>query len=131
MSTQSLGTIREFRTKNFHVVVDAVEEYDLDLSWDEDGETRKGLESGKYIAFCARVRVFFNGLEVGSDYLGNCIYESLEAFADHRAVGAENARLEAAGERGRCGSYFHDMISSACAEARKTVAALQTVRVRV
>jgi len=43
MSTSKIGTIREFKTKHFHVVVDAVEEFDLDLSWDEDGQTREGL----------------------------------------------------------------------------------------
>jgi hypothetical protein len=87
-----LGTIREFKTQNFHVIVDAVEEQDLDLSWDEDGSTRKGLEDGSLIAFCARARVFLCGLEVSSDYLGNCVYKSLEDFQDHIACGLENRK---------------------------------------
>jgi len=90
MSTAKIGTIREFKTKNFHVVVDAVEEFDLDLSWDEDGSTREGLENGTLIAFCARARVFLRGKEIASDYLGGCIYKSLEDFADHKECGKQN-----------------------------------------
>ena len=90
MSTSKIGTIREFKTKNFHVVVDAVEEFDLDLSWDEDGSTREGLENGSLIAFCARARVFLRGKEIASDYLGGCIYKSLEDFADHKECGKQN-----------------------------------------
>lgn len=88
-----LGVIREFKTENFHVVVDALEEQDLDLSWDESGETLKGLQNGSLVAFCARARVLFRGLEVASDYLGNCIYKSLEDFADHRECAAYTRKL--------------------------------------
>jgi len=92
MSTK-IGAIREFKTQNFHVVVDAIEEFDLDLSWDETGETRKGLEDGSLIGFCARARVFLRGLEVASDYLGGCIYKDLDAFQDHRECAAYNRKL--------------------------------------
>jgi len=85
-----IGTIREFKTQNFHVIADAVEEWDTDLSFDDTGETLKGLQNGDLIAFTARVRVFFRGLEVGSDYLGGCIYKSLEDFADHIECGKQN-----------------------------------------
>src|SRR6267378_7463514 len=85
-----IGTIREFKTQNFHVVVDAVEEFDLDLSWDEDGSTRRGLENGTLIAFCARARVFLRGKEISSDYLGGCVYRSLAEFEDHRECGKQN-----------------------------------------
>jgi len=90
--SHTIGLMREFKTKNFRVVADAIEEDSLDLSWDDTGETRKGLESGKFIAFVARVRVFFQGKEVGTDYLGNCIYESLEKFMDHRECGEQNRK---------------------------------------
>ncbi len=85
-----IGTIREFKTQNFHVVVDAVEEFDLDLSWDENGQTREGLENGTLIAFCARARVFLRGKEIASDYLGGCIYKTLQDFADHKECGKQN-----------------------------------------
>jgi hypothetical protein len=41
MCTQSIGTIREFKTKSFRVVVDAIPEDDLDLSFDETGEVAR------------------------------------------------------------------------------------------
>lgn len=88
-----IGTIREWKTQNFHVIVDAVEETDIDLSWDEDGSTREGLEDGSLIVFCARARVFLRGLEIGSDYLGQCIYKSLEEFQDHRECAAHTRKL--------------------------------------
>jgi len=88
-----LGTIREFKTQNFHVIVDAVEEDSLDLSWDESGETLKGLQDGSLIAFCARARVFLRGMEVASDYLGNCIYKSLDDFQDHKECGAQQRKM--------------------------------------
>jgi hypothetical protein len=88
-----IGTIREFKTENFHVIIDAVEEQDLDLSWDEDGSTREGLEDGSLVAFCARARVFLRGLEVSSDYLGGCIYKSLREFQDHKECAAYTRKL--------------------------------------
>ena len=45
MANQSLGTIREFETKNFRVVVDAIPDFDNDLSWDESGQIRTQLEN--------------------------------------------------------------------------------------
>jgi hypothetical protein len=112
MSTAKIGTIREFKTKNVHVVIDAVEEFDLDLSWDEDGSTRKGLENGTLIAFCARARVFLRGSEIATDYLGNCIYKSLEDFADHKECGRQNrARIK---REGRFQIYRKDRPYQSC-----------------
>ena len=110
----------------------------LDLSFDEDGSIIEGLQSGEFIIFVARVRVFFRGNEVGTDYLGNCIYRSFEDFMDHRECGKQNAKYERQekrrglpkGKLGRCGSYFHDMIREAISEARKTIASYKDVRVR-
>lgn len=136
--SHKIGTMREFKTKNFRVMCDAIEEDNLDLSFDEDGSTLKGLQSGDLMAFVARVRVFFNGAEVGSNYLGGCIYKSLEDFMDHKECGAQNrkyARQERRrglpdGKLGRCGSYFSGMITEAIAEARKTILAQQAVYIR-
>ncbi len=173
-----IGIIREFKTENFHVIVDAVEENDLDLSWDEDGSTREGLENGTLIAFCARARVFLRGIEIASDYLGNCVYKSLEDFADHKECGRQNRetikkegkfqiyrkarkyesclgkedKLRKRGfetkeraedwakknakeeyqifETGKCGSYFSDMVSQVCSEARKSLTDQSKVYVR-
>ena len=125
-----IGTIREFNTARFRVIVDAIEDDDLDLSWDDDGSTRAGLESGKYIAFCARARCLLDGLEVASEYLGGCIYERIEAFEDHRECGAATRRLREQGNPAVVGSYFADMVSEVIYHARAEVARLQSVRVR-
>src|ERR1700732_211254 len=88
-----IGTIREFKTENFHLIIDAVEEQDLDLSWDDTGSTRQGLEDGSLVCFCARARVFLRGLEVSSDYLGQCIYKSLDDFQDHKECAAQERKM--------------------------------------
>ena len=125
-----IGTIREFKTKNFRVVVDADYDYDTDLSFDDTGEVRGKLESGEYVAFQVKAAVYMNGAEVGVDYLGGCIYSDISEFQDHRACGKYNAELAAKGETARCGSYFKDMIHSAISEARKHVKTMQGVHIR-
>lgn len=122
--------IRAFRMKRFAVVVTAEPEYDTDLSWDETGETARRLDSGDLIAFQVKAAVYLDGNEIGADYLGGCIYESLADFMDHRECGKQNRMYARAGEAGRCGSYFAQMISEAIGEARKYVKALKPVYVR-
>ena len=91
----TLGNIRTFKTKNFKVVIDAEEEYDLDLSFDDTGEVAEKLDSGEFIAFCAHAYVLGpDGEELADDYLGNCIYESIEAFMDHKECGVQNREYE-------------------------------------
>lgn len=92
MDNQSLGTIREFNTRNFRVVVEAEEDWDVDLSFDETGRVRKQLESGELVAFQVAARVYFQGDEIGADHLGGCIYKNIEAFQDHRECGQENRK---------------------------------------
>lgn len=116
----TIDTIREFKTRNFTVRVTAEEDYDMDLSFDETGEVRAKLEGGEYIGFCAAVRVYCHGAEVGTDYLGGCIYESPRAFMDHFGIRQQKG----------CGSYFSDMVRSAIAEARKFMADMCSVRIR-
>jgi hypothetical protein len=127
----TLGTIYTFKTKNFLVRVTAEEEDSLDLSWDEDGRVRAGLASGELIAFCVHAQVFWRGHLVGEDYLGECIYESIEAFRDHLGI-REYSRQESA-KLGRdvcAGSYFSDMIRTCVTEARKTLASMRGARLR-
>lgn len=125
-----LGTMRTFRTKHFTVIADAMEEDFPDFSWDDTGETREKVESGEWLCFVARVRVLLHGREIGTDYLGNCIYESLDKFMDHKECGKQNREWAKQGKQGRCGSYFSDMIHHAIAEARKELQAVHSVRVR-
>ena len=101
--------IWSFETKNYRVVYAVEPEYDLDLSWDISGATRKGLDSGQLVAFVAHVYVIHKptGIMLGDAYLGECVYETPEAFIDHR------------GARGIYGSYFVDMIRVVIENARK------------
>jgi hypothetical protein len=105
-----------FQTKNYTVAFDVLPEEDLDLSWDETGVTLKRLMSGQYVAFVAHVTVTHaSGALMGDSSLGNCVYESPEAFMNHRGVRAcKNS-----------GSYFSDMVREAIAEARKTASTLR------
>jgi hypothetical protein len=129
---KSIAIIREFRTKQFRVIVDAIPEEEApDLSWDETGETASKLESGEYVLFCARARVVHDTLgELAVDYLGECIYSSFSAFQDHRLCGAQTRKLRAEGSDAVCGSYFSDMIRSVCLSAREALAKTKNIRVR-
>jgi hypothetical protein len=130
MQFQNLGTIRTFRTRNFSVIVDAIEDYDVDLSFDDTGEILQQLKDGDLICFAVRARVFLHGNEIASDYLGGCIYASIAEFQDHRQCGSETRKLRAQGSAAVCGSYFADMIKTACGEARKYLAEVTQIKVR-
>ena len=127
---QSIGTIRRFETRNFSIVIDAVEDYDIDLSWDETGEVREKLENGEFQSFTVRAIAYLYGAEIASDYLGGCIYADIAEFQDHRQCGAQNRKLRAEGSNAVCGSYFSDMVRSVCEQARDTVRKMQSIRVR-
>lgn len=106
-------TIWTFETDKIRVTLAAAPEDDLDLSWDDDGSTREGLESGKYVAFVARVRIAHKEIGVlHEDYLGNCIYESVEQFRREKG-------------------YFGDMVRACVHQARKNIATLKTFPLRV
>lgn len=122
MAPYKLGRIRQFHTKNFTVAVDAYEDYETDLSFDEDGSVRKDLERGRLVAFFVEASVFYKGNKISSDSLGGCIYKSIEEFQDHRECGKQNREWSAQGKDARCGSYFKDMIHSAIREARQVLA---------
>lgn len=126
----TIGTIRKFETRNFSIVIDAVEDYDVDLSWDETGEVREKLESGEFQSFTVRAIAYLNGAEVASDYLGGCIYGDISEFQDHRQCGAQTRKLRAEGSKAVCGSYFSDMVRNVCEQARETVRKMQSVKVR-
>lgn len=107
----------EFSTSSFTIVWTVEPCYDLDLSWDDDGSVREGLESGRYVAFDSAVTVYYRGREVASDYLGQSIYEDPSEFRDH--IGRN---------RKGYGSYFSDMVRQAIHAARKELAATPKLR---
>jgi hypothetical protein len=106
-------TIYKFKTARFSVTVCAEAEVYPDLSWDEDGEVRRRIAIGELQIFCVATRVFYKGNLVAEGYLGDCIYESPEAFRNH--LGIRQIKLP---NGGVCGSYFSDGIRQAIAEAR-------------
>ena len=120
-----IQNIRTIRTRNFTVRIDAVEDSDLDLSFDEDGSVRRGLESGELMAFGVVVKVCFRGAEVWQDSLWGCIYRSPADFQDHLGLRAKSRK-----DGCNYGSYFVGMIHEAIAEARKRIADFKTIPVR-
>ena len=107
-----------FRTKNFTVKWTVSPCDYLDLSWDDDGSTREGLENGRYIAFDSEIAVYFKGNKIAADYLGQSIYENVEDFRDHF------------GCAGKGGSYFSDMVREAISQARSYLKSAQNIEVR-
>jgi len=99
----------------------ALPEDDLDLSWDGDGSMREELNNGNLIAFCAHAQVIFDGEEIADDYLGQCIYKSIEEFRDHIGIKINHPQ---------CGSYFADMIREVCKDARKHLLKAKQVYIR-
>ena len=122
---KTIQNIRTIRTRNFTVRVDAVEDSDLDLSFDDDGSVRRGLESGELMAFGVVVKVCFRGAEVGQDSLWNCIYSSPTDFQDHLGLRAKSRK-----DGRNYGSYFVGMIHSAIEDARKRIAVFKTAPIR-
>ena len=73
-------TIAEFQRDGFDIIVDKSYE-DLhprdcfDDSVTDIKQLCEDIDSGKYDWFMLRVRVLVEGLELGSSYLGGCLYE--------------------------------------------------------
>lgn len=95
MNRYHFGNIRTFETRNFRVSVDAYEDEDTDLSFDETGRVCEQLKRGELIAFSVDVTVTHKptGIELGTDSLGGCIYKSIEEFQDHRKCGVQRRRI--------------------------------------
>jgi len=98
----------KFKTARFEIGLELGPEHDLDLSWDETGETVRRLENGTLFAFVARVYVKLNGATIGEDYLGGCIYETEHEFMRD--------------------GYFRDMVRAAIADARRWIKSAQLER---
>jgi len=113
-------TMWQFETASFRIEWAITAEDSPDFSFDETGETAEKVYSGEWTCFTSRMRVIEKqtGVELGFDYLGNSIYANPAEFRDH--IGA----------RGRWGSYFRDMVHSACSEARKTLNAYKPIYIR-
>lgn len=112
-----------FDTARFRVTLDCAPETDVDISWDETGETADKLDSGEWLCLQFRVRVTCDGREIGCDYLGNSIYADPAEFRNHIGLAAKS-RADGC----NYGSYFSDMMRTAIAEARATLCKAPRVR---
>lgn len=76
--TQYYDTIAEFDRDGFSVIVDKTyEDFNPRDHFESDDidEILRKIDNGTYEWFMLRVRVLVEGLELGSHYLGGCLYE--------------------------------------------------------
>jgi len=89
--TQYYDTIAEFERDGFTVIVDKTYEDinprdSFDDSVTDINEIIRKIDDGTYEWFMLRVRVLVEGLELGSAYLGGCLYEDArEVLSDGTA----------------------------------------------
>ena len=80
------------------------------LSFESTGvdhsETIKDVHNGNTLHFVAKVTAEKNDIELGSDYLGSCIYDSYKDFYNEDSV------------------YFNDMVNTVIAEANDAIKSL-------
>ena len=129
MPEMVLENIWTFETANFCVSVDAMPEYAPDLSW-MDADELALVDRGSLLVFTVRAQVTDKrtGIELATDYLGNCVYENFADFRDH--IGIQEYRREqykkylavtcepVSYDKFLIGSYFSDMVRNVCDEAR-------------
>jgi hypothetical protein len=106
---QYFETIKTETVNGFDIVFSAAYEYthpsDLFDETEEDMEKLlDDIDRGSLVWFIARVQACKHGIELGSDYLGGCLYKSYDDFlSDH---------------------YYQDMQLNAIDEAKKAIAKL-------
>jgi len=87
--TQYYDTISEFERDGFTVIVDKTyEDFNPRDHFESDDmdEILRKIDNGTYEWFMLRVRVLVEGLELGSHYLGGCLYEDArEVLSDGTA----------------------------------------------
>lgn len=118
-----METLWEFSLGRVTVRAEIMPDEDLDLSWDETGETQANLESDLWQAFAVKVAVVLDGAEIAADYLGGCIYADPSDFVTgHRnpdPMARNCSEMRAARGDVVIVHYFPDMVRNAIAEARR------------
>lgn len=123
---RTFGTVWQFHTERLSVDLELIEDchyrYDGD---DPDGETQAKLDSGEYVAFDSIVRVYWDGVEIASDYLGGSVYaynNVAEFYTAHRDKNPmhRNCSIMRAqhGNNVVICHYFPSMVRTACEQAR-------------
>jgi len=125
MCRNSETEMYRFETENFIITASIQPDSDVDLSFDETGETRENLNSGLWESFGTIVRVMTrDGIELGCDSLWGSIYEKpADFFTEHYGLAAKS-RADGC----NYGSYFTGMISEAIKDARKTLHSMPKVK---
>lgn len=106
---QYYETIHKSTAAGFDIVFSAAYE-DHAPDWDFDTEEEKQdllrrIENGNLVWFVARVQAFKNDIELGTDYLGSCCYDSYMQFVEDS-------------------DYYADMVENVVSEARANIAKL-------
>jgi hypothetical protein len=99
----------ETEKAGFHITLELLPE-DSEPDWDFESEEERQellrkIDQGVYLWFTAKVSAWKEGIELGTDYLGGCCYESVDDFIQP-------------------GDYYDDMVDVAIAEAKATIAKL-------
>lgn len=120
-------TMFRFDAGTFLVIAQIEPTTDLDLSWDETGETRENLASGLWSAFDTTVQVIDrHGVILGEAHLGQSIYENpADFFTEHYGIAAKS-RADGV----TYGAYFPGMVREAVGEARERLRSYKSKRVR-
>jgi hypothetical protein len=123
-----------FETANFIVRAVIVPDNDVDVSFDETGETKDKINSGDWQAFGTIVTVETqDGMILGEDSLWGSIYaDPADFFSDHRSADPMNrncmAMRAARGGNVCICHYFPGMIGEAIGAARKRLANLPKLK---
>ena len=90
--------------EGFNIYFEALEEHLplCELLIEESESTLKYIYNNNLV-FCAKVSAEKAGIELSSDYLGGCIYESYEEFYNTK------------------GDYFDNMVETVLNEAKKEI----------
>ena len=112
--TQYYDTIAEFERDGFTVIVDKTyEDFNPRDHFESDDmdEILRKIDNGTYEWFMLRVRVLVEGLELGSHYLGGCLYEDArEVLSDGTAEDCiGEAMKEAKGQVYRMSKKFAEL----------------------
>ena len=96
-------------TQGFHIVCstaweDTPPQDMFDASVEDNAEIHRKIDNGTYEWFAVRIEAYKQGILLGTDFLGCCLYESQKEFL--------------------VGDYYEDMVYSAITEAKSNLAKL-------
>jgi len=108
--TRHYNIIHTEDTQGFHIVCsttweDTPPQDMFDASVEDIGEIRRKIDNGTYEWFAVRVEAYQQGILLGTDFLGCCLYESQKEFLT--------------------GDYYEDMVYAAIQEAKLNLAILR------